>query len=96
MVTDEDIRRIYECIQTDDHSAILRLGKELTAKVLSGRAHSKAELSTFYFAIEQICEELDIELNELDSKNVMGIIHSRLAQFWRDESPNTPNGRHPN
>jgi hypothetical protein len=95
MVEDEDIRRIYECIQTDDHSAILRLGKELTDKVLSGRPVSQTELSTFHFAILQICDELDIELNDLDVKNVMGIIHSRLAQFWRDESPHHHNGRHP-
>jgi hypothetical protein len=85
MVDDADIRRIYERLQTDDHSAILRMGKELTDKVLSGRAYSKVELSTFYFAIEQICDELDIELDELDIKNVMGIVHYNLSQFWRNE-----------
>lgn len=88
MVDDDDIRRIYERLQTDDHSAIMRLGKEITDKVLTGRAYSKVEIATFYFAIEQISSELDIELDDLDIKNVMGIVHSRLAQFWRDEKSN--------
>ncbi|MFN8374960.1 MAG: hypothetical protein U0694_19055 [Anaerolineae bacterium] len=86
MVDDGDIQRIYERLQADDHSAILRMGKELTDKVLSGRPYSKVEVATFYFAIEQISDELDIELDDLDLKNVLGIIHSRLAQFWRSES----------
>ncbi len=91
MVDDDDIRRIYERLQTDDHSAILRLGKELTDKVLGGRSYSHVELSTFWFAIQQICDELEIELEDIDINNVMGIIHYRLSQFWRNEKTD-PNG----
>jgi hypothetical protein len=88
MLDDTDIHRLYQRLQADDHSAILRLGKELTDKVLTGRAYSKLELETFYFAIEQMCGELGIEFEDTDVTNLMGMIHYRLAQFWRSENLN--------
>ncbi|NWF69943.1 MAG: hypothetical protein HXY40_12730 [Chloroflexi bacterium] len=87
MLEDDAIRRIMERLQADDHSAIWFLGKELTLKVLSGRKFSPAELATFAFGIQQICAELAIELSEKESQDVMGIVHYRLAQFWKDSIP---------
>jgi hypothetical protein len=84
MIDDTIVERVYERLHTPDHSALLHMGRELTWKVLTGGAYSRIELATFGYGVTEICNEMGFVMDDKAHKALMGAIHYRLAQFWRE------------